>query len=99
MSRAVKRANAELDKPDDGDADGGGEANGLGASNEALDESDFDIYFGLLSMQNLVVVRTYRDDEDDKVLHELKPRFIIMYDPMPAFVRRIEVSMRLPLNL
>lgn len=42
-------------------------------------------------MENLVVVRSYRGDQDDKVLQELRPRFVIMYDPDPAFVRRVEV--------
>lgn len=55
-------------------------------------EVDFNAYFGLLSMDNLVVVRSYTDDDDDKVLQELRPRFVILYDPAPSFVRRIEVS-------
>lgn len=42
-------------------------------------------------MENLVVVRSYRGDQDDKVLQELRPRFVIMYDPDSAFVRRVEV--------
>ena len=42
-------------------------------------------------MENLVVVRSYKGDQDDTVLQELRPRFFIMYDPDPAFVRRIEV--------
>ncbi|CBQ73585.1 related to RAD1-component of the nucleotide excision repairosome [Sporisorium reilianum SRZ2] len=56
-----------------------------------IDEVEFDAFFGLLSMENLVVVRSYRGDQDDKVLQELRPRFVIMYDPDPAFVRRVEV--------
>lgn len=56
-----------------------------------IDEVEFDAFFGMLSMENLVVVRSYRGDQDDKVLQELQPRFVIMYDPDPAFVRRVEV--------
>ncbi|GAC95200.1 single-stranded DNA endonuclease [Pseudozyma hubeiensis SY62] len=58
---------------------------------DEIDEVEFDAFFGLLSMENLVVVRSYRGDQDDKVLQELRPRFVIMYDPDPAFVRRVEV--------
>ena len=43
-------------------------------------------------MENLVVVRAYGGDDDDKSLQELRPRFIVMYDPEPSFVRRVEVS-------
>ncbi|SPO26665.1 related to RAD1 - component of the nucleotide excision repairosome [Ustilago trichophora] len=56
-----------------------------------IDEVEFDAFFGMLSMENLVVVRSYRGDQDDKVLQELRPRFVVMYDPDPAFVRRVEV--------
>ncbi|KAN0059816.1 DNA repair protein RAD16 [Thecaphora frezii] len=56
-----------------------------------MDEVEFDAFFGMLSMENLVVVRPYRGDQDDKVLQELRPRFFVMYDLDPAFVRRIEV--------
>ncbi len=96
MSRAVRQANADLDNPNDAAEDGvvAEGAEGMAPSNEALTETDFDLYFGVLSMQNLVVIRTYRGDEDDKVLQELKPRFVVMYDPMPAYIRRIEVSVR-----
>ncbi|KDN53411.1 hypothetical protein K437DRAFT_265777 [Tilletiaria anomala UBC 951] len=95
MRRAVKQANADLDNPDDaGQEEEGSGVNDLSVSTETLSELNFDIFFGLLSMQNLVVVRTYRDDEDDKVLQELKPRFIVMYDTQPAFIRRIEVYRR-----
>ncbi|PWN49819.1 restriction endonuclease-like protein [Violaceomyces palustris] len=56
-----------------------------------MNDVEFDSFFGLLSMENLLVVRPYKGDEDDKVLQELRPRFIVMYDPEPSFVRRIEV--------
>lgn len=53
---------------------------------------EFDNYFGMLSTEDLIVVRPYRGDDDDKMLQELRPRFVIMYDPAPSFVRRLEVS-------
>lgn len=59
---------------------------------DQFSEVDFNAYFGLLSMENLVVVRSYTEDEDDKVLQELRPRFVVLYDPTPSFIRRIEVS-------
>nr|WJN24994.1 single-stranded DNA endonuclease [Tranzscheliella williamsii] len=60
-------------------------------ASDEIDEVEFDAFFGMLSMENLVVIRSYRGDQDDKVLQELRPRFIVMYDPDPAFVRRVEV--------
>lgn len=50
----------------------------------------FEDYFGLISADDLVVVRSYSEDDDDKILEEIRPRYIVMYDPDPAFVRRIE---------
>ncbi|KAG0025165.1 hypothetical protein BGZ82_010184 [Podila clonocystis] len=48
-------------------------------------------YFGLVEPSSLVVVRTYSGESDAKLLENIKPRFIIMYDPDPTFVRCIEV--------
>lgn len=48
--------------------------------------------FRMCDPQELVVVHPYKADRDDKILEELKPRYIIMYTPDPAFVRRVEVS-------
>ncbi|KAE8259514.1 hypothetical protein A4X13_0g965 [Tilletia indica] len=44
-------------------------------------------------MENLVVVRVYRGDGDDKALQELPPRFVIMYDAYLAFIRRVEADL------
>ncbi|CAO1633670.1 unnamed protein product [Sympodiomycopsis kandeliae] len=54
-------------------------------------EVEFDNYFGVLDMDTLIVVRPYKGDADDYTLSELRPRFIVMYDPDAAFVRRIEM--------
>ncbi|KAG0050984.1 hypothetical protein BGZ83_004235 [Gryganskiella cystojenkinii] len=48
-------------------------------------------YFGLIEPNSLVVVHTYAGESDAKLLENLKPRFIIMYDPDPTFVRCVEV--------
>jgi DNA excision repair protein ERCC-4 len=55
-------------------------------------EIDFDTHYGLLAPSQMVVVRAYTDDMDDQILAELKPRFIVMFEPNLDFVRRIEVS-------
>ena len=61
----------------------------------AFSEIAFNEYFGLLSNEDLVIIRPYMDDEDDRVLDELRPKYIILYDPNPAFVRRVEVRISL----
>ncbi|GAA5882826.1 hypothetical protein JCM3774_002928 [Rhodotorula dairenensis] len=57
---------------------------------EAFNEIDFREYFGFIANEELVVVRPYLGDEDDRVLEELRPKYVILFDPNPAFVRRIE---------
>ncbi|GAA5973055.1 hypothetical protein JCM11641_000389 [Rhodosporidiobolus odoratus] len=61
-----------------------------GAVEETFNETDFKEYFGLISNEDLVIIRPYLGDEDDRVLEELRPKFVVMFDPNPAFVRRIE---------
>lgn len=56
----------------------------------AFQAEDFDEHYGLVQPEQLVIVRSYSDDTDDQVLAEIKPRFIIMYEPNLDFVRRIE---------
>ncbi|KAI9163384.1 MUS38-like protein [Paramyrothecium foliicola] len=48
-------------------------------------------YFQLYEMQDLVVVHAYDGDQDEHVLEEIKPRYIIMYEPDASFIRRVEV--------
>lgn len=52
---------------------------------------DMDTYYQLYEMQDLVVIHAYDGDMDEHILEEVKPKYIIMYDPDTAFVRRIEV--------
>ncbi|KAH7358270.1 DNA repair protein [Plectosphaerella cucumerina] len=48
-------------------------------------------YYQLYEMKDLVVIHSYDGDQDDHVLEEVKPRYIIMYEPDAAFIRRVEV--------
>lgn len=59
---------------------------------DLFSEVDFNNYFGIVANEDLVIVRPYSGDDDDKILEELRPKYVIMYDPDPAFVRRLEVS-------
>jgi len=51
---------------------------------------DMEDYYELYDMQD-VVIYAYDGDMDEHVLEEVKPRYIIMYEPDTSFVRRIEV--------
>jgi DNA excision repair protein ERCC-4 len=55
-------------------------------------EDDAGDYFELYDNENVVVILPYDGDMDDRVLEEMKPRFVIMYEPNPAFIRRVEVQ-------
>jgi len=55
----------------------------------------FDTNYGLVQPEEIVVVRAYSDDSDDMMLMELRPRFVVMFDPNLEFLRRVEVSDRL----
>ena len=78
---------------------GEGEDSAISAMSQTLQEPDvefdpvaFDEYFGLLETEQTVIIRAYAGDEDDRILEELRPKYVIIYDPDPAFVRRLEVS-------
>ena len=63
---------------------------------EEIDESqltfeDAEDYFELYDNENLVLVLPYDGDMDDRVLEEIKPRYVVMYEPNPPFIRRAEV--------
>lgn len=53
--------------------------------------TEFDQFYGLVPPQMTVLVRAYSDDSDDRLLAELEPRFVVMYEPSHEFIRRIEV--------
>ncbi|OLL25916.1 DNA repair protein rad16 [Neolecta irregularis DAH-3] len=48
-------------------------------------------FFELYDYDELVVILPYDGDMDDRALEELRPRFIVMYEPEPSFIRRVEV--------
>jgi len=47
--------------------------------------------YGLVQPEEAVIVRAYSDDSDDMMLMELRPRFVVMFDPNLEFLRRVEV--------
>jgi hypothetical protein len=53
--------------------------------------TEFDSHYGLLPPEQTVLVRAYSDDTDDRVLAEIRPKFIVMFEPNMEFIRRIEV--------
>lgn len=59
---------------------------------EALDfGNEYDVNYGIVPPSSTVLVRAYSDDSDDRLLDELKPRFLVMFEPCMEFVRRVEV--------
>ncbi|OCL02634.1 DNA repair protein [Glonium stellatum] len=48
-------------------------------------------YYELYDMNELIIIHPYEGDMDEHVLEEVKPRYVIMYEPDAAFIRRIEV--------
>jgi DNA excision repair protein ERCC-4 len=52
---------------------------------------DMEDYYQLYDTQDLVIIHAYDGDMDEHILEEVKPRYIIMYEPDTSFVRRIEV--------
>ncbi|KAA1477388.1 hypothetical protein DENSPDRAFT_933679 [Dentipellis sp. KUC8613] len=61
------------------------------SENEMAFQSDFDDFYGLVAPEETVVVRAYSDDADDRMLAELQPRFIVIFEPSQEFIRRVEV--------
>lgn len=53
---------------------------------------DFNENYGLLAPEDAVIIRPYGGEDDDILLQELRPRFVIMYEPNLAFIRRLEVG-------
>lgn len=52
---------------------------------------DMEDYYELYEMNDLVVIHPYDGDLDEHVLEEVRPRYVIMYEPDAAFIRRVEV--------
>lgn len=52
---------------------------------------DMDDHYELFEMNELVVIHAYDGDMDEHLLEEVKPKYVIMYEPEPSFIRRVEV--------
>lgn len=52
---------------------------------------DWDEHYGLVAPEELIIVRHFGGDDDEVMLQELRPRFVVLYDPDQAFIRRLEV--------
>ncbi|KAK4688167.1 DNA excision repair protein ERCC-4, partial [Tremellales sp. Uapishka_1] len=52
---------------------------------------DWVSHYGLLAPEDTVIIRPYGGEDDDIMLQELRPRFVVMYEPNMAFIRRLEV--------
>jgi DNA excision repair protein ERCC-4 len=61
------------------------------ASRNLLPE-DFATEYGLLAPEDTVIIRPYGGEDDDILLQELRPRFVVVYEPNLPFIRRLEVS-------
>jgi hypothetical protein len=55
-------------------------------------EDNADDYFELYDNEDIITILPYDGDMDDRVLEEMRPRFVVMYEPNPSFIRRVEVS-------
>ncbi|KAG6896228.1 hypothetical protein C0992_009623 [Termitomyces sp. T32_za158] len=53
--------------------------------------NDFDTHYGLIAPEQTVLIRAYSDDTDDRMLAEIQPKFVVMFEPNMEFIRRIEV--------
>lgn len=68
------------------------DADGAQKDEVAIDSlDDMEDYFELYEMSDLVVVHPYDGDMDEHVLEEVRPRYVVMYEPDAAFIRRVEV--------
>lgn len=56
-----------------------------------LGEDDILPKFKEIPVTSIISIQCYEDDRDAHVLEELQPLFVIMYDPDPTFIRRLEV--------
>lgn len=55
------------------------------------DLEDMEDFYELYDMNDLVMIHPYDGDMDEHILEEARPRYIIMYEPDAAFIRRVEV--------
>ncbi|KAI5286435.1 hypothetical protein KEM54_006787 [Ascosphaera aggregata] len=55
------------------------------------DLENMEDYYQLFDMNDLLLIHPYNGDHDEHILEETKPQYIIIYEPDPAFIRRVEV--------
>lgn len=55
------------------------------------DLEDMEDFYELYDMDDLIMIHPYDGDMDEHILEEVRPRYIIMYEPDSAFIRRVEV--------
>lgn len=48
-------------------------------------------YYELFDTNSIIIIHPFSGDLDEHILEETKPRYIIMYEPDAAFIRRVEV--------
>ena len=48
-------------------------------------------FFEVYNPEDQIVVHPYDGDQDDQLLEETRPKYIIMYSPSADFIRRVEV--------
>ncbi|CAO3621855.1 unnamed protein product [Cunninghamella blakesleeana] len=60
-------------------------------ANLELNEHDILPTFNEVSPGSMISIQCFENDVDEQLLDDYKPRYIIMYDPDPSFIRRIEV--------
>jgi DNA excision repair protein ERCC-4 len=58
---------------------------------DLLSQDEFELSYGLLPPEQTIVIRACSDDTDDRMLAEIQPRFIVMFEPSVEFIRRVEV--------
>jgi DNA excision repair protein ERCC-4 len=52
---------------------------------------DAENYFEMFEPNDMVLILPYDGDMDEQLLEEVQPRYVIMYEPDAAFIRRVEV--------
>lgn len=55
------------------------------------DLEEMEDFYELYDMGDLIMIHPYDGDMDEHILEEVRPRYVIMYEPDPAFIRRVEV--------
>ena len=58
-----------------------------------LAPEDWSDSYGLLEPEDTVIIRPFGGEDDDILLNELRPRFVVLYEPNLAFIRRLEVRL------